>query len=81
MNIDNNHYDFVSNNLIKDLELKVVELNAEIESDEKGAGYMKYMKVYFLGKELYAVSEMKIIYCYKYFETHLKWLLKASYSS
>jgi len=81
MNIDNNHYDFVSNKLIKDLELKVVELNAEIESDEKGAGYMKHMKVYFLDKELYAVSEMKIIYCYKHFETHLKWLLKASYSS
>lgn len=81
MNIDNNHYDFVSNKLIKDLEKKVVELNSQIDSDEKGAGYMKHMEVYFLDKELYAVSEMKILYGYKHFETHLKWLLKVSYSS
>ncbi|MBU2976463.1 hypothetical protein [Zobellia sp. B3R18] len=81
MNIENNHYDFLSNKLIKDLEKKVVLLNSQIETDEKGAGYMKHMEVYFLKKELYAVSEMKILYGYKHFETHLKWLLKASYSS
>tara|TARA_R110000796_G_scaffold11552_11_gene39132 strand:- start:5584 stop:6297 length:714 start_codon:yes stop_codon:yes gene_type:complete len=81
MNIQNNHYDFVSKKLIKDLEKKVTLLKAQIETDEKGAGYMKHMEVYFLDKELYAVSEMKILYGYKHFETHLKWLLKASYSS
>ena len=81
MNIQNNHYDLVSNKLIKDLEKKVALLKSQIETDEKGAGYMKHMEVYFLDKELYAVSEMKILYGYKHFETHLKWLLKASYSS
>lgn len=80
-NLQNNHYDFVSNNLIKELEKKVVELKFQIEIDIKEPGYMKHMKVYFLDKELYAVSEMKILYGYKHFETHLKWLLKASYSS
>ncbi|NDV44377.1 hypothetical protein [Flagellimonas sediminis] len=81
MNIQNNHYDFVSNKLIKDLEKKVALLKSQIETDEKGSGYMKHMEVYFLEKELYVVSEMKILYGYKHFETHLKWLLKASYSS
>ncbi|QVY66903.1 hypothetical protein [Polaribacter sp. Q13] len=81
LNIENNHYDYVSNNLIKELEEKLKELNSQIETDEKEPGYMKHMDVYFLGKELYAVSEMKIIYGYKHFETHLKWLLKASYPS
>ena len=42
---------------------------------------MKYMEVYFLNEQLYAVSEMKILYCHKHFQTHLKWLLKEAYSS
>jgi len=81
MNIQNNHYDFVSNNLIKELKKKVADLKPQIEVDEQGGNYMKSMEVYFLEKELFAVSEMKILYGHKHFETHLKWLLKASYPS
>ena len=79
LNVENNHYDFVSNKLIKDLEKKLDKLEKQIESDIKEPGYMKHMEIYFLKKELFAVSEMKVIYAYKHFETHLKFLLKASY--
>lgn len=79
MNIENNHYDIVANKLIKDLEKQITELKAQIESDIKEPGYMKYMQIYFLDKELFAISEMKILYAYKHFETHLKFLIKASY--
>ena len=81
LNIKNNHYDYVSNNLIRELEKKLAELNSQIGTDIKEPGYMNEMDAYFLGKELYAISEMKIIYGYKHFEIHLKWLLKASYPS
>jgi len=79
LNVENNHYDFVADRLIKDLEKKLAELKSQIESDIKGPGYMKPMEVYFLKKELSAISEMKILYVYKHFETHLKFLIKASY--
>ena len=79
LNVENNHYDFGANKLIKDLEKKLAELETQIESDIKEPGYMKHMEIYFLKKELFAISEMKILYAYKHFETHLKFLLKASY--
>jgi hypothetical protein len=79
LNVENNHFDFGSNKLITDLENKLSELEAQVESDIKEPGYMKHMEIYFLKKELFAISEMKILYSYKHFETHLKFLLKASY--
>ena len=79
LNVENNHYDFVANKLINELEKKLIELRHEIKSDIKGPGYMKYMDVYFLEKRLFAISEMKILYAYKHFEIHLKFLIKASY--
>lgn len=78
-NMENNHYDAVSNNLITNLEEQIENLQKEIESEPKDSGYMNHMQLYFLKKEIFAVAEMKIIYAYKHFEIHLKWLLKASY--
>lgn len=79
LNIENNHYDFGSNKLIIVLEKKLAELEAQIESNINTLGHEKHMEVYFLKKELFAISEMKVLYSYKHFETHLKFLLKASY--
>ncbi len=79
INMDNNHYDFAANKIIKELEKKIAEIEIKIESENKDSGYMKHIEVFLLKKELFAISEMKILYAYKHFETHLKFLLKASY--
>ena len=83
LNLENNHYDFNIDKLISNLEEKlnvldkkklnkklddVIELDNEIE-------------IIFLYKELFAISEMKIIYAYKHLEIHLKFILKASYEN
>lgn len=79
LNLQNNHYDFNIDRLIFDLEEKLKELEkknlnliSEIDNE---------IEMIFLSKELYAISEMKIIYAYKHFEIHLKFLLKASYEN
>lgn len=79
LNLENNHYDSVNDKIIQKLEKELVDLNLKMNNlsgSEKG----DYgMNIYFLEKELFAIAEMKIIYAYKHFETHLKFLIQASY--
>ena len=74
LNLENNHYDYNINNLVTNLENKIKALEGkEIKSHDDE------IEIIFLYKELFAISEMKIIYAYKHFEIHLKFLIKASY--
>lgn len=74
LNLENNHYDYNINNLVTDLENKIKTLEEkEIKNHDDE------IEIIFLYKELFAISEMKIIYAYKHFEIHLKFLIKASY--
>ncbi|RTL12991.1 MAG: hypothetical protein EKK56_06055 [Flavobacteriaceae bacterium] len=74
LNLENNHYDYNINNLVIDLENKIKTLEEkEIKNHDDE------IEIIFLYKELFAISEMKIIYAYKHFEIHLKFLIKASY--
>ena len=74
LNLENNHYDYNINNLVTDLEnkIKTLEEKAIKNHDDE-------IEIIFLYKELFAISKMKIIYAYKHFEIHLKFLIKASY--
>ncbi len=79
LNLENNHYDSVNDKIILKLEKELIDLNIKkdnllgIEKGDCG------MNIYFLEKELFAIAEMKIIYAYKHFDTHLKFLIRASY--
>lgn len=79
LNLENNHYDYNINKLISDLEQKLKILEQKPISKE--FRYDDEIEIIFLSKELFAISEMKIIYAYKHFEIHLKYLLKASYEN
>ncbi len=79
LNLENNHFDSVNDSIIKELEKKLVNLNQKVEGLPIKEKVDCRMNIYFLEKELLAIAEMKIIYAYKHFETHLKYLLKASY--
>ncbi len=79
LNLENNHYDSINDKIIQKLEKDLNELNQKLNNlsglEKADCG----MNIFFLEKELFAISEMKIIYAYKHFETHLKFLLRASY--
>ncbi|MBP6374277.1 MAG: hypothetical protein KA325_07670 [Flavobacterium sp.] len=79
LNLENNHYDSNIDKLISDLEQKLKLLEQKPLS--KKFQYEDEIEIIFLSKELFAISEMKIIYAYKHFEIHLKFLLKASYEN
>lgn len=79
LNLENNHYDSNIDKLISDLEQKLKLLEEKPLS--KDFQYEDEIEIIFLSKELFAISEMKIIYAYKHFEIHLKFLLKASYEN
>lgn len=80
LNLQNNNYDSTTDKLINKLKSELADLkrkkknfiNQELSNCE--------IDIHFLQRELLALSEMKIIYAYKNFETHLVWLLKASYN-
>ena len=80
LNLQNNNYDSITDNLISQLKTRLSKLYIEkpklINQDLSNCA----MDIYFLERDLLALSEMKIIYAFKSFETHLVWLLKASYS-
>lgn len=83
MEVDNNHYDRISDELIKVSEEKVKEIYSEIRKNEIEVSYHSgvTMEAMFFEQELYAISEMKIIYAYKHFEIKLKFLLNAAYEN
>ena len=79
LDLGNNHFDRVIDNLIINLESKMVELEIQNIEALKRNNYMTGFQIDFLKKELYAISEMKINYAYKHFEFHLKFLIKSYY--
>lgn len=83
MEVENNHYDRISNEAIKIFEEKVEEIYSEIKKHdvEVSCHSGATLEVMFLEQELKAISEMKIIYAYKHFEIKLKFLLNAAYEN
>ena len=81
INLQNNNYDTTTNNLITQLKAQLSDLNQKKSNLINQELSNCAMDIYFLERELLAISEMKIIYAFKNFETHLIWLLKASYNS
>jgi len=81
LNLQNNNYDSITDTLIVQLKGKLYDLNKEKPNLRNRELSNCAMDIYFLERELLAISEMKIIYAFKNFETHLVWLLKASYKS
>jgi len=79
LNLENNHYDAISDKLINDFEEKVTELKTKQSLDLKGDGFAELMEIHFLEKKMFAISEMKINYAYKQFEIHLKFLITKAY--
>jgi hypothetical protein len=81
LNLENNHYDYNVDKLISSLvekldNLKIKKQNEKLDQTKE---MINEIEIMFLYKELFAISEMKIIYAYKHLELHLKFLLKASY--
>jgi len=83
MNLENNHYDFNIDKLICDLSEKLTVLENKKQNEKLNDidEMNNEFELIFLYKELFAISEMKIIYAYKHLEIHLKFLLKASYEN
>jgi hypothetical protein len=81
INLQNNNYDTTTDNLIAQLKAQLSDLNQKKPNLRNQELSDCAMDIYFLERELLAISEMKIIYAFKNFETHLVWLLKASYNS
>ena len=80
-NVQNNNYDSITNTLIVQLKTKLSDLNDKKSILRNQELSDCALEIYFLERELLEISEMKIIYAFKNFETHLIWLLKASYKS
>jgi len=74
LHVHNNHFDKISNEAIvkNEAEIKQLQQKGSKNSDQ-------YWDIYFLEEELMAITEMKIVYAYKHFETSLKILLKSLY--
>lgn len=77
-NYQSNHFDSLVNKTIKQLEKEKQELQEKNKEDIK-KHFMTQMQIYLVEKELFSMSEMRVLYAYKHFETHLKWLISASY--
>lgn len=73
IDVINNDFDNVIDKLIKDLENEIKQLE---KIDNNG---IEDLEIFYIENELNSLSEMKIIYSFKHFETHLKLLLKGSY--
>ncbi len=72
INVQNNSFDGVIDKLI-------VTFENEIKDFKNSNDDLKELNIYSIKKELYSLSEMKIIYSFKLFETNLKILLEKSY--
>lgn len=78
-NVSNNHYDYIIDKYIEDLKKNLLEIKNKKPKEVREKGE-RNLEVYFLEKQIFAISEMKIIYSYKHFETHLKFLLSSMYN-
>ncbi|HHT9079604.1 TPA: hypothetical protein ACT5CJ_002392 [Flavobacterium psychrophilum] len=76
LDIENNSYDSISQKVILNLEEKLSKIYNDYDDENLNYDWDSY----FLVKELEALSEMKIIYAFKHFETGLKFLINASYN-
>lgn len=76
LNYENNSFDNISNEAIDNHIKKIDDLNS---SNKQNDGLDNIINLMFLEQELKALAEMKLIYAYKSFEFHLKFLLKSYY--
>ena len=75
LDLDENHFDNSIDDLILQKEKELKNLN---DTSKEGLG-MFYGTIS-IPQELFSLSEMKIIYCFKNFENKLKILIKGSYN-
>lgn len=78
LHVQNNHFDKIAEEAIRKHEEEILKLE-EIDKKFKIEDSEVFYDILFRGEELKALSEMKIIYSYKHFETSLKILLNSSY--
>ncbi len=76
LNYENNSFDNISNEAIDNHIKKIDDLNS---SNKQNDGLENIINLMFLEQELKALAEMKLVYAYKSFEFHLKFLLKNYY--
>lgn len=76
LNYENNSFDRISDEAIDNHIKKINDLNSKNkQADELD----NIINLVFLEKELKVLTEMKLVYAYKSFEFHLKFLLKSYY--
>lgn len=76
--VKSNSFDKIADEAIKKYESDIQKLDIKDRNSKKiGSKYM--YEIVFKQVELSALAEMKIIYCYKQFETSLKILLNSNY--
>ncbi|SHN11833.1 hypothetical protein [Flavobacterium xinjiangense] len=78
LHVENNHFDKIAEDAIKKHEEEILKLK-EINKENTIVDSEVFYDILFREEELKALSEMKIIYSYKHFETSLKFLLNSSY--
>ena len=83
LNLEHNHFKNAIDKLLIEKEIELNSLKSKKESLKNFKDFDNEIDnefgIMFLEKELFAITEMKISYTYKHFETHLKFLIAASF--